>query len=531
MIKAVQLINPPYNMNILYIAVFVTMLSTISPAWLPMPYLVIFNNIWILFLLIDLVFVLLKDRKNTFLNFKRNFLEEKTLYVLLIVYYALEILNFFMSNIISYGTYKMVQTGKLSIFILYFLAFNDNFDKTKRKLIMTVGAAGVLGAIECFILYYTDANYYLYRMSILREYNVFAEYIFFGMICAVFYVNKYIKINPICKNLLLGAVIAICTVSIAFSGSRRGIIYLAAFAAVCIFYLLFNLVKTKSLKQNVSRIAYSIMIFIVVTISLGLNYHFFYEHIDYYRQYKYDDTQYSYHGVIRGQGETDIMSRYKTIFEYFDSEEDEDSDDTGINPQSENNLDVSDIIDNQSLVNDQVTAQNENSNNKDVIVENDGSNESTQENEAIESAGRVDIWKVAWGYFLGSDIASKIIGNGTSTVEEIYEDKSNPNALHLMTLIGEEKVEKQWMSPHNIFLSVLIEGGIIKLVLFLLLHLFILLKIFRTNDWDSKILLTLFAIEFAGIYILGGDKGFLSNELWIIMFLIYLTINNKKVED
>ena len=86
----------------------------------------------------------------------------------------------------------------------------------------------------------------------------------------------------------------------------------------------------------------------------------------------------------------------------------------------------------------------------------------------------------------------------------------------------------KWTLAHNTFLQAGLNGGIIPLVLFILLILYLFRKLYSTPTDPERILLTGLLTSFI-ILILFGDYLFTIPWLWILFGIILGKIEEEKV--
>lgn len=465
-----------YNIKLLIFTICISLFTTIINLPIPIEINIILNNIWFIILFIVDICILLQRKENRIFVYRR-LKSNKLFFCVLSSYYIIEIITFFRSNNYEYCYMRIANMSKLFIIIMTVVICNTKKENLKN-LLACVGITNILILVISIVLYYNDYNYYLEKISTIRDYNVFSEYIFFGMVCATTYIVKYID-KAIIKTILLSILFALNFSVILYSGSRRGIIYVIVFIIGLVFYGIYSVVFYKNFFK---KAVMSIFIMIVCVSGVYIQNINFNNHIENYYNIEnkintsqIDQIEENKNGIeenrndefSRGQGETSNKSRYKTI--------------------------------------------------------------TLKENQAL--ASREKIWEIAIGKINEEPLMKLILGNGLSYSKEIYEDLNNPNVVALMNKTGTDKSAKEWMTPHNIVLSTVLEGGLLKVAILIILHCVIVYSILKTKDSKYILCSGLLLIEFIGIFILGCDNGVLSDELWISFVTIVLMMNYKKVNN
>lgn len=132
---------------------------------------------------------------------------------------------------------------------------------------------------------------------------------------------------------------------------------------------------------------------------------------------------------------------------------------------------------------------------------------------------RRDIWEIAINEIKNLNVRELIFGAGAGYQKQIYKFKENMDILN----VDDTNV----LNPHNIFLSDILEGGIVKAILFIGIVIYILYIIIRRgkeNIFESLLLFSLGMI-IAGFVLLSSHGSILNEDLFWYYVMLIIPIN------
>lgn len=138
------------------------------------------------------------------------------------------------------------------------------------------------------------------------------------------------------------------------------------------------------------------------------------------------------------------------------------------------------------------------------------------------SIGRLYLYQQAIDVFLVSPIVGVGVGNYSSLVEPIF-------GVDYQNLIGSlySETDKQPISSHNELLTILAEGGLVSLFLFIWINILIFKSLIRQvwtrsigNQKEKKLFLIMFLVSLTAYYLYGMFENTAPNN-FIVIFFIY----------
>ena len=368
------------------------------------------------------------------------------------LYLIWDIINLIRANNPSYLLDRYLV--ELKFLLLYCGAIICLWNKKvedQLKICKTLFFAVVMAAICICCLsiafYIAGRTPYIEKFSAIVDYNVFSEYVFFGMIITIYLICMKSFTYP--KLILLISTIVIFEGSaVLLSGSRRGVIFFALGIALFSIYFVFfhkNRSCTGNLFKTIIIKVLSLLVLACIIIS-GI--------CLCVKAFEYNIDQYAKnHTIIH---ETSNKARYETIVK----------------------------------------------------------------NEAL--ATRTDIWAIALQEITDFNQKDILFGKGGSYQYELYEKKHDSTIEKFREKLGIEENKARWMTPHNIVLAMMLDGGIIKVIFWLLVLLVVFVYIIKLKEISMIFLFLTLYMAIMGTYILGGDKGILSDDIFLICTILLL---------
>lgn len=131
------------------------------------------------------------------------------------------------------------------------------------------------------------------------------------------------------------------------------------------------------------------------------------------------------------------------------------------------------------------------------------------------------IWTLAINSYKDYPLKNKIIGKGSSAHFDIYNEKENSEIINMKYW---KKIPENTLDPHNFILVDLLDGGIIKVLITLLMLLSIpgyLFKIRKKVPYDT-LFIFLIALTVLGDISISSRYGILDNKMvWLILLMLF----------
>lgn len=149
--------------------------------------------------------------------------------------------------------------------------------------------------------------------------------------------------------------------------------------------------------------------------------------------------------------------------------------------------------------------------------------------ETIEEGSALDlrfmIWEAAVAWIGEMDLKEILIGGGGSYSSDVYDRRNDPINSEVVEYYGiTNETPKNILNPHNFILNDMLEGGIIKVILLLVMLVISLKYIIDVFHYDRDIaimLLWLFAILFATL-MMSAKNGIFGNRMtWILYAFLF----------
>ena len=135
------------------------------------------------------------------------------------------------------------------------------------------------------------------------------------------------------------------------------------------------------------------------------------------------------------------------------------------------------------------------------------------------------IWEAAVAWIGEMDLKEILIGGGGSYSSDVYDRRNDPINSEVVEYYGiTNETPKNILNPHNFILNDMLEGGIIKVILLLVMLVISLKYIIDVFHYDRDIaimLLWLFAILFATL-MMSAKNGIFGNRMtWILYAFLF----------
>lgn len=441
---------------------------------------------FLLALPIDL-FVLWNKRKEIPDILKHYILKNKVIFISVVMFVFCDIVTFFYARALSYaGTkYELFLRTIYVLSSIFLCCYEDDAQKMKENvesLIRCICCVLVMFVVTTVIRWSLGLAPYWERISLCRDYNVFARYFIFSLIFYIFY---YIKWEGSFSG-LFKIVYFVCEVLaidlILLTGSRRAVVLCPIVITVSFFfYVLRRILKEKQKKHDVKNFKVCIGI-------LGLAL------------------------VLAGN-----MYFSVPLFEKYVSLTSEEKKAAHMNFMLENTM-----IDDSS--NDNIPVLSEV--NLAARYQSIGSEQGL--------AKRDVIWEVALYEIKKMNLSEMLFGKGSGYSWKIYENEENEGVEQLLELYGREEPEPKWMSPHNFFLTEFLEGGLFKIIMSLCVFgavFYSLVQYMRKNAEYGLMLLLVYGCLGAN-FMMGTTNGLLGEDLfWLSTGFLILLRSNERYKD
>lgn len=440
-------------------------------------YATFFNQIPFALLLIVDIILLCRNRKNLGDLLKYYIGKNKALFLCVIVFLMYDVITLLYAQTPKYSIMKYIYFFKAmvligSMFLLFYEGKEDQRDNI-RLLIRYMEILFVLIIVTTIVQYSLGLSPYRSRISTNHDYNVFATHLMYTLIFFIWnHIRKWGEISV--RRKILCILLSTFAFDLLYlSGSRRAVV-LTPFVIVCaaIIYAikehLFSNVKNKKCFYDCKRMLTFFCVLGFVTINIILS-----------------------------------VPTFEKIV---------------ANPEMIENF-VSRFI--PKRLSDSI---------KDSINDSAGDTLLSTRYQTISQEQGLDsrkiIWRVAFAElreYSGKDI---LIGRGNGYGWNLYEDVDKEGVNEILAAYPRIKgVSPQWMSPHNLVLKELLDGGIIKIILLLFLTGVILYYVIRCIKYDliyGSMIFVLYSCFAAGC-MLGGAFGLVGEKLfWLTTGILVL---------
>lgn len=371
----------------------------------------ILNIGYIFMLCVDFIF-LIRYSSTCRRILKSSFDENKSIIIFVTLYLIWDLINFTYATYLGYTSSKILSIIENLLLLINLLIF-INWSHINR-VFLCIGLVSLFISATAIVGFVTgDYCYYLRKISILKDYNVFATVILLGTI-ANFYIITRGRVLSFQRCVLLYLTLLLNVPVILLSGSRKNFLiicvvmffYLIVFFGKSIYQTQKKLcVKDGTKKRFLLLLVGVLSILSVVGMTSWLSNYSDSRYEEYlsgnYMWVRYTDKvdgRYERESSVR---ESDLNGRYETL----------------ISGKAAN--------------------------------------------------GRIVIWKTSMEWIKDMSPLEKIIGGGNSYNSEVFDDIDHPINRECKNVYGSNITNeaKNWLYPHNIVLGDMLDGGIIKVFL------------------------------------------------------------------
>ncbi len=230
-------------------------------------------------------------------------------FMILILYASVDILGFFISYEyqLLWEKYRVVITT-LIVCLAIFISCDEGADIAEFKAVFVLSSL-LISAITVtnYVLLPTFSVEYLLRLTLRRDYNVYAVVLFTGAVYGVFLPIRYSEINmeKICLSLIS---VASVIPTMLLSGSRRVYLSLLPTAFIWICSVMF-LMKKKKVKERglvmISAFGVTMTYLFIQIVTSGM---------EGYMLYLYYSPDSEYVTALNNSAETTLQDRYDSIY-------------------------------------------------------------------------------------------------------------------------------------------------------------------------------------------------------------------------
>lgn len=141
-------------------------------------------------------------------------------------------------------------------------------------------------------------------------------------------------------------------------------------------------------------------------------------------------------------------------------------------------------------------------------------------------SSREDLWDIANEEIKNFSFKEFVFGKGNGYAYNIYENTDNPKVWNLLKAGGHTEMKPHWTHPHNLILTEILEGGIIKIILLLFLMFILIIYVIQLIIRKHVLGFMMLSIYlcFAGELFLGSTYGLLGEDLFWLTTAILICL-------
>lgn len=420
------------------------------------------------------IYLLWIKKDEIFKMFRYYVMRNKLIFISIVLFVFYDVITIFYAMKISYLSTKYIMFFRTlyvigSLFLCCYDSERNKRGKNIKFLIKCICCILVTFAVTTIIRFSLGMSPYWERVSLRADYNVYARYFLF---CLAFYIFHYIKSESHYSGIykVLYLICGIVSCDLIFLTASRRAIVLGIL--IVTFSSFFYIIKRKW-KLNFKHLIF----FVALVGNLVLSIPMFEKHVSTMSEEK----KYMHMNFMSG------------------------------NTPEEQNDDKFHGISEAGL-----------STRYETIGREEG------------LATRRPIWNVSIEAIKQFKIQEILFGKGNGYAWNVYENMDDENVVKLLELYKDmEEPEPQWMTPHNFFLTEVLEGGLLKIILVMFLGIVLgysLIQYIPLNVECGFMLLTIYVCLGAN-FLLGSTNGLLGEDLfWLTTGILILLRSNEDID-
>lgn len=443
------------------------------------------------------------------MSYSRDLLDSSRWIVIIYgTYILIDLINACRAGTADFLTSKYILFVQIIIILICYIMIcmeqEKKEEKYVEKLYLWISVSGVIMGIFSIInyVYPLVKSEYVSQISIILDYNTFCRYFLFSYVITIIYCYNKCSLGFYKKLFLIVGENILITAMIFMATSRRTILTIIAIMILLALYI--GVCEIKRYHKKCYDITYKTFVFrfilaiIVIAISLTCGYRLNAELVDYVRHHPKQKIE----RLQDVSGRDSFGNIIKDITMEFLGNGDKRP------PKSE-----------------------------DIFFDEDFNNGVDRMSSGDFFGKRKVIWTQAIEEIQSYDMKALFFGKGLGYSSVMYMKQPHLDAIKSIYALDEEP-EKHFMHPHNFLLQDLLDGGIIKCVIALIITLGVGVSLVRKSLQNSTrwMIPVMSMILVASNIMISYCDGFVGDRyfgitLIIVMFLRYVEQKEKREGD